>query len=366
MIPTKIAPSWYGSWNFIKSWSILPYQIRFENKEDVSAPAHMIKVYDILDKDVFDLETFELIEIWFADQIISVPPWYQNYETFRDVIINETFQVDGEDVMLNWEKLRVKIKTNLNYDTWELSFEMTWVDLDTGWLPENIDIWVLYPNDDTRRWEGYISYIIKHKEGLINGTEIRNEADIYFDSNEVIQTPEVLNIIDNNKPTSSVISFENETRITSSWLLVTWSWLDNWGSGIKSYDIYVSDNGWEYNLWLDNSTDSTKYFTWAINWHNYSFYSIATDGVWYEEGPKTTGDTSTLIKACIPPISWDWLLTESCEYTGNHKAPAGVIVESGVVLTIKSDAVLDIDFANNNLMVKDGWWVLVKGWWKIH
>jgi len=62
-----------------------------------------------------------------------------------------------------------------------------------------------------------------------------------------MNTPEVFNTIDSGIPVSSVLPIA-ETQTSLSFPL-SWSGNDNsGGSGIKNYDIYVSDNGSPYTL----------------------------------------------------------------------------------------------------------------------
>ena len=65
--------------------------------------------------------------------------------------------------------------------------------------------------------------------------------------------------------------------IADTEFLVEWSGQDNeGGSGIASYDIFVSINGGDFTLWLDDTTDSSAIFT-GERGHSYAFYSLATD-----------------------------------------------------------------------------------------
>jgi hypothetical protein len=58
---------------------------------------------------------------------------------------------------------------------------------------------------------------------------------------------------------------------------VSWAGADNTdGTGIRTFDVYYSDNGAPYVRWLENSTLTTSSFTGAYG-HQYAFYSIATD-----------------------------------------------------------------------------------------
>ncbi len=57
---------------------------------------------------------------------------------------------------------------------------------------------------------------------------------------------------------------------------------------------------------------------------------------------------------CTPPPVGDWVVTESCTFEGTATAPANVIVTDGATLTIASDAILDIQSAEYQLLVQPG------------
>jgi len=48
------------------------------------------------------------------------------------------------------------------------------------WVFENIN---LHPNISPPNGEGWVSYFINPKEGLVSGTQIKNRASIKFDFN---------------------------------------------------------------------------------------------------------------------------------------------------------------------------------------
>jgi hypothetical protein len=183
-------------------------------------------------------------------------------------------------------------------------------------LPPSVDIGFLPPEDGTGRGMGYFSYVIRPKADLTTGTEIRNVALIQFDVGEIIATNQVnphdpskgtdpnkecLNTIDAVTPNSQVDALPAETQENP--FTVSWSGQDDeGGSGIASYDVYVSDNGADYALWKDDITDTSANFT-GENGHTYAFYSIARDGVGHiEDAPSLLPDTLTLVMTNQTPV----------------------------------------------------------------
>ena len=87
----------------------------------------------------------------------------------------------------------------------------------------------------------------------------------------------------------------------------------------------------------------------------FKFFSVDQAG----NAESVSTETYSLL-GCHPPTSGTWTVSESCEFTHQAVAPADVIVEPGVVLTIAPGAVLEIDLHNHKLLVRDTGGVLVK------
>ena len=84
---------------------------------------------------------------------------------------------------------------------------------------------------------------------------------------------------------------QTSTSFTVSWLGSD----DAGGSGIASYDIYVSDDGGAYALWLNDSTATSAVYT-GQNDHTYAFYSVAADNVGHVEAAPALPDATTLVQ----------------------------------------------------------------------
>jgi hypothetical protein len=100
--------------------------------------------------------------------------------------------------------------------------------------------------------------------------------------------------IDAAGPTSSVDPLPPETGTAT--FTVSWSGADDpGGSGIGSYDIFVSDNGGPFTAWLTATTATSAEFTGQFG-HTYSFFSVATDNVGYREVTPTGAQASTTLR----------------------------------------------------------------------
>jgi len=283
----KLAPAGYGDAAFVQADGSLAYQIRFENLATATGPAREISVVDTLDENV-DLNTFELSEIRFADQSISLPAGVQQYET------NMLMKANGADIF-------VEVSAGLDYTKRQVSLTLRALDPNTGWFHEDPLVGLLYPNDDTGRGEGSISYLVRPKAGLPSDTVIENQASIVFDYNDPIDTPLVSNTLDAEDPVSAVKPLPPTTAETS--FVVSWAGDDEAaGSGIAAYDVYASDNGGPYVLWQASTAETSAEFKGELG-HTYAFYSVARDNVGHVERVPGVPDATTLVQNNQPPAA---------------------------------------------------------------
>jgi uncharacterized repeat protein (TIGR01451 family) len=77
--------------------------------------------------------------------------------------------------------------------------------------------------------------------------------------------------------------------------LVQWSGEDDpGGSGVASYDIFVSEDGANYFAWLTRTTDTAAMFT-GVPGATYWFCSVARDNVGHEEAVPAVADATTTV-----------------------------------------------------------------------
>ena len=275
----KLGPAGYGTSGYTPKDQLMTYTIEFENMSDATAPAHIIRVVDVLDESL-DLDTFELVELAFANHTIIIPSGLKEYLT------NYTLSVDNEYVSNS--EITVQVDIKLDMSTREMTLLMVGVDSQTGWLPENILLGILYPNNETHRGDGHLSFNVELVEGLSSGTEIQNMASIFFDWNDPIDTPLVINTIDDDLPESMVNPLPANSKASVE---ISWSGTDA-SSGVAYYDVYVSTDGGDYELWLSNDPNTSEVFN-AQPGHDYAFYSIAYDNIGHIEPAPVIPDTTT-------------------------------------------------------------------------
>ena len=180
----------------------------------------------------------------------------------------------------------VNVQASLDRSTRTLSLVLQALDPATGWYSEDPLVGLLYPEDGTNRGVGSISYLVRPMAGLPSGTVIQNQAKIVFDYNDPINTPLVKNTLDAGTPSSQVAPLPATTTTTT--FPVSWSGQDEAnGSGIASYDLYVSVDGGTFFPLLTDTTDTSINFT-GLPGHTYAFYTLARDNVGHVETRRHT------------------------------------------------------------------------------
>ncbi len=149
---------------------------------------------------------------------------------------------------------------------------------------------------------------IKTKNTVQTADVIDATARIVFDTEEPIDTPPIFNTLDVTKPTSQVDTLPTTTDNPE--FTVKWTGTDI-GSALATYTIYVSDNGGNYTVWLNNTELTEATYTGTAG-HTYSFYSVAVDNTGNTEAAPTTADATIQIGGAVnqpPQISVNTGLT---------------------------------------------------------
>jgi RHS repeat-associated protein len=272
----KTGPAGYGPQGFIPGNELLPYRVSFENDPTATAPAQRVVITDPLDPSI-DWSTFQFTEVGFGDHLITIPADSRHFQT---------------TLAMTYHGVTFNVQIELAFDSSTGLVTATFQSIDPATeLPPDVLIGFLPPEDGTGRGEGHISYTVLPQSGLPTGTQIHNVATVTFDSNPPIATDQVdendatkgvdpakqnLNTIDSVPPTSSVGSLSAFSRASFN---VNWSGQDDTGgSGVASFNVYVSDSGGPFTLWQSATTATSAVFT-GVDGHTYGFYTLATDNV---------------------------------------------------------------------------------------
>ena len=280
-----VGPGGFGADGFLPAVGSLPYVINFENHPNAGGPAQQIVVTHRLDDDL-DLDTFQLDDFGFGDLTVDVPDGRQFYSTRVDLrgLTSPARQEMLVDVMASLDRATRTV-------TWTLDS----IDPETLDLPLSPFVGFLPPDKKPPEGQGFVSFSVRPKDGSPTGTRIDAQAKIVFDFNAPIDTNIWVNTIDLDPPASSVNSLPATTNSAS--FTVSWTGSDGAGSGIASYDVFVSDNGGAFVRFLEGTTATSTIFNGQVG-HTYAFYSIATDNVGHAEDVPATADATTLT---VPP-----------------------------------------------------------------
>jgi len=282
-------PTGFGTQGFLPANTTLPYRIDFTNEANATAPADVVTVTEQLDPNL-DLTTFQLGDLGFGNTIIQVPAGLTSYST--TVNLPSTAPGAGPN------GLEVEISASLNPKTGLVTWTFTSIDPTTQDIPIDPSVGFLPPDVTAPEGEGFVSYTIQPKSTITASTPINAQATVVFDQNAPLNTPQISNVLDPVAPTSSVSPLPATT--TSPTFTVSWSGQDDaGGSGLASFNVFVSDNGGPFTPLLTNTTQTSTTFTGQVG-HTYSFFSVATDNVGNLQ-PLPTNPQATITVVLPPP-----------------------------------------------------------------
>ena len=275
-------PSGYGTPGFVPDGGAFPYTINFENKPSAPAPAQVVEVTQQLDPDL-DWSTFQLGDFGFGGQLYAVPAGLKSYQTRIDARSTTGVYVDVD----------AAFDEQTGVVTWTFtSIDPTTLDVPAG----NPEEGFLPPDDTSDAGVGFVTYIVAPKSTDTTATVIDAKATVTFQAglpdHSSLDTAPISNTIDVGAPTSTVAALP-----ASSPLMFTVLWAgqdDAGGSGIASFDIYVSDNGGPFTAWLTGTQMTSATYT-GQDGHTYAFYSVATDNVGHVQATPATAQTTTTV-----------------------------------------------------------------------
>jgi len=280
-----VGPPGFGPENWIAPAQPFPYTIQFENLPAATASAAEVRIEQTLDAD-FDVSTFELGSFGWADVRVDLEPGTTSVKQRIDV--------------RNTVGLYVDVEATFNPATRVMSWYFKAIDPDTGELPgpESPNDGFLFPNNDSGRGQGFVGYRVRPRSDATTGTVIDAQARIVFDQNEAIDTPAIFNTLDVDGPTSAMQMLA--AMNPGGQINLSWSGMDNGGSGLATYTVWVSVDGEPYYQILFDTTDTSKVFAGEIG-KTYRFYVVATDNAGNREGIPATADATTLVVAVPSP-----------------------------------------------------------------
>ncbi|MCB9252069.1 MAG: T9SS type A sorting domain-containing protein [Flavobacteriales bacterium] len=282
MDPNEIyGPEGIDVQRFRKDLDVMHYFITCENIDTAQAAAQEVTIIDTLNPAVFDLSTLSFGNVNIGNK------------TMR--LLSNRNEFFGELSLYPEMPIVVRVMATLNKTTGEVRWTMTGIDTNTYDLPIDPNLGILPPNTNPPFGEASVSYTVKLKPNLANGTVINNRANIIFDENEPILTNTWTNVIDIAPPTSSILQAEirNDTSIA-----IKLQGIDN-ESGLYHYKLFVQrDNNTEWINTGHTFTDSTTFI--GGYGHTYRFYVTGEDRVGNEENKIPTSEAEVTTKPKYP------------------------------------------------------------------
>ena len=276
--------------------------IRFENNPvAANAPAHVVRITQQLDSDL-DYRTFRLGDFSVGALRVDVPDNVSYYQTRLDLTATRGVYLD--------------VAAGIDMKTGQAFWLFTSLDPATGTTPQDPMLGFLPPNQNSPEGQAYVTYSVKPKSTARTGDGVDATARIIFDTNEPIDTPSIFNTLDAAPPASQA----NALPASGSDRLVVVSWAgqdDSGGSGMAVYDIYVSDNGGAFSLWLEDTTMTQATFKGTPG-HAYAFYSVARDNAGNSEKTATAPDTQITIQAAS--VAGRYVFYNNSWFDGNDLA----------------------------------------------
>ncbi len=188
-----------GPGGFIDGVAPLNYTVTFENLATASGDAFEVTVTDQLDTTKYDLDTFSLGPISFADRVVNVPPGLKTFSTEVDLR-------PGVNIL-------VGIDAALDVATGIVTWKFTTLDPATHEFPEEPEDGFLPPNVSSPEGEGEMLFTVSLKPGFGLGTTVCNDASIVFDFNPAIITNELCNTIGKPEDCENCIDDDGDTIV---------------------------------------------------------------------------------------------------------------------------------------------------------
>lgn len=209
---------------FVPGAASLPFTVCFENDpEQAQVPAQEVVITDALSANL-DWTTFEPVAVGISHIVISIPPGHPDFTT------TATVSTDPHVV-----EVRVMLDRDTGIVTWRLR---SMAETPSG-LPADPFAGFLPPNANPPEGEGWVSYTVRPRNDLADGTVITGAAArIVFDVNPAIETNTTTHTIDITPPVTTACVVRKTGD--GSDLRVQISAADGpCGAGVEFVDVFV-------------------------------------------------------------------------------------------------------------------------------
>ncbi|MVM32442.1 hypothetical protein GO755_20525 [Spirosoma sp. HMF4905] len=267
----------------------LEYKVLFENNPNfATAPAQNVTIYVPIHEKL-NPSSLRISDFGFGSFNFSVPPNTSVYTNRLDVhdslgvFVDVTAGLDVANRRAFWIFQSIDPATGLG-----------------ATLPANIGF--LPVNDSLKHnGEGYVTFSILPLSRSVTKDTTSARASIIFDIEETIATNLWKNTIDAGAPSSQVKQLPAQSG--SATVTIAWEGQDDTGgSGIRDYDLYVSENNGPFSAYKTGLTGTTTTFMGKLG-SSYRFYTLANDNVGNKEEPPASADAQITIGCVTPSVS---------------------------------------------------------------
>lgn len=310
----KSGPAGFGASRWVARDHAMGYMVHYENDpEKATAAAAEVHISDQLDPNL-DWTTYQITGIQVAGVDVPVDAGAQAFTKTVSTTVKLKDLNDPSYPNCAPQDVAVDIEVKCEFDAptglakWSFVGHKPGTGEVTDFLPPNE-----FEDDPGTAWddivapqgEGWVSYSCAPKSDVVTGTQISNVAEIVFDTNPPMRTDATdgpwVNTIDAGAPSSAVTASAVSAYPSFK---VSWSGEDDTnGSGIGSYDVYVSDNGGAYTRWLSGTTDTSGSYSGETD-HEYRFYSRARDNAGNLQPEPDSPDATVVVQN--PTLSHDF------------------------------------------------------------
>jgi len=254
----------------------IDYTIHFENDPELAtAAASRVKITCPLDEHA-DPTTFRLGNFGFGEYTFEVPPLASYY--------NNRINMDS---LGYWLDVTASVQVPENEAYWIFQT----IDPATGVAP--IDSLGFLPVNDTLlgNGEGFVTFTVSPRPGnnrsqISTGDTIVEQAQIYFDENEVVPTNRYKNVFDAVAPTSIIVCDTTGAKESMHLTIGFNAYDDEFGSGVRYIELYANVDLKGYTMIAQIEPDSTLHYP-LVNGTNFEFMGLAVDNVGNKEPYKT-------------------------------------------------------------------------------
>ena len=285
--PNLIAgPAGAGKRKMVGNQQRLSYQVQFENDPGLAtAPAQVVRINLPLSA-AFDPQQFRLGSFGWANNTYPVPANSSSYTTLVDMPDSLGYDV--------------RVLGTVDVVGRRLVWQFETIDPATGVAPADPNKGFLLLNNATGRGQGFVNYTIKASPAAVTGDTLAAQATIVFDTNPPLATNRWKNVLDAAAPSSRLAALP--ATFAGTTVPLTWTASDDTrGSGLLSYDLYVSREGGPFQPVAQNIPTRSYAFTGLPN-TRYDFFVLAQDTTNNQEALKLVGDTYTVLGTTLPDL----------------------------------------------------------------